>query len=306
MSSIAGTHSSEQKQDAEDTSVSQYMSFIINERSYAIPLSQVAEITPYQELNQMPHTPKGVEGLLDLRGSVLPVVSLRTRMGLPKKEKHETDHILILSHEGSRTGVLVDQVESVITATAEQHVDASPMLEGTDGTWVRGVLLRNDKVILVLEPYSLAKLSQSENPLVRSTIPAADGADVELMLDESLHKLIAMAGPKEDGKVVSQMENAISHTESEMTKVLDSVESMLTSSDSALAGISRFKQEVAMNGMKGFDEGLDSLGKVTQEVQDGIFDVIQQLQFQDIVRQKLERVLRHIVGMDKIISLGLD
>ena len=307
MSSIAGTHISDQKQDTGSTTVSQYMSFLINGRSYAVPLSQVAEITPYQELNKMPHTPRGVEGLLDLRGSVLPIVSLRTRMGLPKKEKHETDHILILAHDGgTRTGVLVDQVESVITATEEQHAPISPMLEGQDGVWVREILLRDGKVTLVLEPESLARISKSEHNLLRTVIPGADNDDVELMLDDSLNKLIAMAGPKEDGKVVPQIETAISHTESEMTKVLERIESMLVCTDNAFTGISRFKQEVAANGLKGFDEGLNKLNDVTQELQNSVFDVLNQLQFQDIVRQKLERVLRSIAGMGNVISSGLD
>ena len=305
MSSIDGPHNSDQQQEAGNTTVSQYMSFIINGRSYAVPISQVAEITPYQELNQMPHTPRGVEGLLDLRGSVLPVVSLRTRMGLPKKEKPETDHILILSHDGSRTGVLVDQVESVITATEEQHVPISPMLEGVDGTWIKGVLLREGKVILVLEPESLAKITKSERNLVHSVVQV-DDVDVDLMLDESLNDLIAMAPPREDAKIIPQIETTIEHTESEVAKVLDRVESMLADTDSALTGISRFKQEVAINALKGFDETLEALSKITHDIQDGVFDLLNQLQFQDIVRQKLERVLRHIAGMNNVIARGID
>ena len=291
-------------------SVSKYMSFMIDGRTYAVALSHVAEITPYAELNQMPHTPVCVEGLLDLRGHVLPVVSLRTKMGLPKKESRETDTILILTHDDSRIGVLVDQIESVITANHDEQVPVSSLLEGSDGTWVREILLLNGKVILVLEPSSLVRISQHEAPSDASKeLASIQLNDIELQLDEGLRKLISLASTKDEGgrsNVIPEVKSIIGHTESEMTKVIDSVESMLASADAAFGGLGRFKQEVAISGMKGFDAKMSELDTVTQEVQDSIFNLIQQLQFQDIVRQRLEKVLHHIVGMHGVISKGLN
>jgi len=302
MSSAVGTHTTEQDKGVGATTLSQYMSFLINNRSYAISLSNVAEITPYRELNQMPHTPKCVEGLLDLRGHVLPVVSLRTKMGLPKKENRESDNILILTHDDARIGVLVDQVESVITASEEDQVSVNPLLEGQEGTWVREILLLNGKVILVLEPESIVRISESER--TNQKLATIQVNDLEMMLDEGLRNLIALADSRGDEKIVPQIETVIEHTESEMTKVIDRVEAMLTSTDSVIAGVGIFKQEVAMTGTKEFD-GLGELEKVSQELQDKVFDVINQLQYQDIVRQKLEKVLRHIVAMNDVISHGL-
>jgi purine-binding chemotaxis protein CheW len=277
---------------------------MINDRDYAIALTQVAEITPYTHLNQMPHTPKYVEGLLDLRGHMLPVVSLRTKMGMPRKENHETGSILILSHEGSSIGVLVDQVESVISAGPEHQMPVSPLIEGQEGTWVSEILLLEGRVILVLESESLVRITQSEKPREESTVQV-DG-DLEMKLDEGLANLIAMADPRGQEKVVPQIETVIAHTESEMTKVIDSIEAMLTGTDSTFTSINRFKQEVAMSGLKDFDSGLNELDGVTQTLQGEIFDLINQLQFQDIVRQKLERVLRHIHGMHSVIAVGLN
>ena len=306
MSSALGTHGTHApgKTQGTDSSVSKYMSFLINQRTYAVALSHVAEITPYVELNQMPHTPDCVEGLLDLRGHVLPVVSLRTKMGLPKKERHESDIILILTHNDSRIGVLVDQIESVITASEEQQAPVSPLLEGTDGVWVQEIVLLNGKVVLVLEPSSLVRISQADAPPEQLDDKLDD---IEHLLDDGLRKLIAMASDSRgDVKIAPQIENTIAHSESEMTKVLDRVEAMLASTDTAFSGIARFKQEVAIGGLKGYDSGLTELDGVTQKVQDNVFELIQQLQFQDIVRQRLERVLRHIMGMHGVISNGLN
>jgi len=292
---------------ASESSVKQYMSFMVEGHSYAIPLSDVAEITPYRELNHMPHMPKNVVGLLDLRGAVLPVITLRLRMGLPLKESHAGDMILLLAHQNTRVGVLVDQVESVVTATEEQHGCISPLLEGSSGKWIRAILLLNERVILVLEPSALLTMPPEEDPRDDSAGPKhgeLNTSDIERKMDEGLRDLIAMAGPREDGKVVSALNAVIGHNESEVTKVLDRVEKMLPSTDSAAAAISKFRQEAAMCGITAFDGVIAELEKNVQGLQSTIFEVFDQLQFQDIVRQKLEKVLHHILGMQGVISDG--
>jgi len=292
---------------ASESSAKQYMSFVVEGHSYALPLSDVAEITPYRELNHMPHMPKNVVGLLDLRGAVLPVITLRLRMGLPIKESHAGDMILLLAHQDSRVGVLVDQVESVITATEEQHGQISPLLEGDSGKWIRAILLLNGRVVLVLEPSALLKMPPEEDPRgddSRTGHGGADVSEIEKKMDEGLRELIAMAGSREDGKIVPILNAVIGHNESEVTKVLERVEKMLVSTDSAAVGVSKFKQEVAMCGITTFDGVIAELEKTVQGLNNTIFEVFDQLQFQDIVRQKLEKVLHHILGMQGVISDG--
>ncbi|MDR2561083.1 MAG: chemotaxis protein CheW [Holophagales bacterium] len=296
---------------ASESSVKQYMSFVVEGHSYAIPLCDVAEITPYRELNHMPHMPKNVVGLLDLRGVVLPVITLRMRMGLPLKESHAGDMILLLAHQNSRIGVLVDQVESVITATEEQHGQISPLLEGDNGKWINAILLlgeKGERVILVLEPSALLQMPPEEDPRDDGSGTehggGVDTSEIERKMDEGLRELIAMAGTREDGKIVPILDAVIGHNESEVTKVLDRVEKMLSSTDSAALGVSKFKQEVAMCGINAFDGVITELEKSVQGLQTTIFEVFDQLQFQDIVRQKLEKVLHHILGMQGVISDG--
>jgi purine-binding chemotaxis protein CheW len=302
MNAEIETLDSAQKMDMGATAVCQYMSFMVEERAYAIPLSEVAEITPYRELNQMPHMPKDVVGLLDLRGAVLPVISLRARMGLPRKATHTGDTILILAHQGARVGMLVDLVESVITVTEEQHANLSPLLEGKDGKWVQAILLLKGKVILVLEPEALIDITHLSGARSKLSEHIHNLEDVEYKLDEGLRSLIAMAGDREEGSIVPQLRHVINHNESEVTKLMERVESMLVSTDTTFTSIAQFRQEVAMAGITVFSTDIVALDKISQEVQFSIFDVIQELQFQDIVRQKLERVLVHIISMQDVIS----
>nr|AGS53489.1 hypothetical protein [uncultured bacterium contig00038] len=211
----------------------------------------------------------------------------------------------MIDHDGSRLGFLVDQVESVITTTDEQQRPVSQLLEGNDGTWVREILLLNNRVILVLEAESLTRISRGESVPQQVADPAVTD-DLELKLDEGLRSLLALSSSRKEDTIVPQLESVVQHTEAEVIKVLEKVELMLTSTDTIFTGLGRFKQEVAVSGMQGWEEKMSELDQVSQDLQMNIFDVIQQLQFQDIVRQKLENVLRHIAGMANVISDGLD
>jgi paraquat-inducible protein B len=132
--------------------------------------------------------------------------------------------------------------------------------------------------------------------------------DIEVQLDESLHKLLKMADSKEESEttVYPSLKQVISQTESEMTKVLDNIESMLASTDEAFTGIKRFKQELAMHDMEeGLNNEMRELEMATERLQNDIFEAIQQLQYQDIIRQKLEKVLNHISSVGEVLSAGL-
>ena len=281
-------------------SAHQYLTFTLNQRTYAIPLAQVAEITNNLELNIMPHMPKGVEGLLNLRGSVLPVINLRVRMGLPAIATKAFENILILDIDSHHTGILVDQVESVISATRDQITPASPLLSGSEGGWTTGFVLLQDRVVVVLDTRLLTALGSARIHAV-----SAGGQDAAQKLDEDLKKLIELAPRRAEAgshKLIPQMEAAISHTEEEMAKVVDRIETMLLNADKAFQGLARLKQEVKLGRLPGQEATIAEIERIGTQIQDQIFELLQQLQFQDIARQKLERVLNHIRGLQMIVG----
>lgn len=278
----------------------QYLTFRLNKRSYAIPLAEVAEITNNLELNHMPHMPKGVEGLLNLRGSVLPVINMRTRMSLPSAETKTFENILILDIDQHRTGILVDQVESVIRATHEQITPAGPLLAGPEGGWTRGFVIQKDRVVVILDTRLLTALGAT-----RVHAASTGGQDLAQKLDEDLKKLIELAPRRveaDSGKLIPQMEDAISHTEEEMAKVVDRIETMLTGADKAFQGLARLKQEVKLGRLPGQEQTVAEIERIGTDIQDQIFSLLHQIQFQDIARQKLERVLNHIRGLQMVVG----
>jgi purine-binding chemotaxis protein CheW len=287
--------------EAASTFERQYLGFQLAGQVYGVPLAQVAEITPFRDLNQIPHMPRSVEGLLDLRGQVIPVVSLRSRMGLESQGAGLSKNIVILDLGNSNPiGVLVDAVDSVITASPEQLVKASPLLAGAEGAWVHGFIVQEKRIIALLDSRLITTFHTS-----RVQLHAAEQVDEEHRLDEGLKELIALAPLKaeSDGtRIIPQMEEAIAHTEKEMNKVMDRVEAMLANTDRGFQGLVRLKQEAGLGHLKGLEETLAGIETVGTELQDQVFTLIQQLQFQDIARQKLERVLNHIRGLQMIVG----
>jgi hypothetical protein len=241
-----------------------------------------------------------VEGLLDHRGRVLPVISLRSRMGLEAQAASLSRNIVVLDlGETNLVGVLVDQVDSVLTAGPEHLIPASPLLAGPEGAWVCGFILQDDRITALLDPALVTVLHGTR---VQLNLPGIHNQ--EAVLDRELQDLISLAPPKAEtgGRIIPQMEEAIAHTEKEMAKVLDSVEAMLVGSDLGFNALTRLKQEAALGRIKGEEGTLAELERVGTRLQEEIFTLIQQLQYQDIARQKLERVLNHVRGLQMVVG----
>ena len=277
-----------------------FMTFFLNDRAYGLPLEHVAEITPFRELNKLPHMPRSVEGILDLRGRVVPVVNLRVRMSLPPLDPSKTGTILVLDLAGTATGLLVDAVDAVVSVPDSDLVPASPLLAGLDGAWVEGFIVQGERVVTLLDAALIA--NQGVGRTQGKEVLAS--RSLEDRLDENLRRLIEMAPPKEQGehRVMPQIESSISYTEQEMAKVLERVEAMLSSTDRVFQGLGYLKQEAGLGKLKGHEQDIAELERLNQDMQDTVFALIQQMQFQDIARQKLERVMSHLKGMQVAIS----
>ncbi len=277
-----------------------FMTFFLNDRVYGLQLQHVAEITPFRELNKLPHMPKSVEGILDLRGRVVPVVNLRVRMAMPPLDPSKVGTILVLDLAGTATGLLVDAVDAVVSIPESDIVPASPLLAGMDGAWVEGFIVQGERVITLLDAAMIANhgIGRAHGKAALATL------SLEERLDEGLRKLIELAPSSQDTehRVIPQIESSISHTEQEMAKVLERVEGMLHSTDRVFQGIGFLKQEANLGKLQGREADIADLERTNQEMQDAVFALIQQMQFQDIARQKLERVMVHLKGMQGAIS----
>ena len=278
------------------------LTFFLDGRSYGLPLAQVAEISPLRPLNRLPHMPRAVEGILELRGRVVPIMNLRERMSLPPLEADRTGTILVLDLAGTATGLLVDGVDAVISVQPEALVTASPMLAGLSGAWALGFIALGERLITILDAATITNLGGGHGVGQEALATRS----LEERLDEDLRHLIDMAPSKdagqEQGRILPQIESSITYTEQEMGKVMNRVEAMLAGTDRAFKGIGYLKHEVGLGKLPNQEKAIVDLERTNQELEDTVFVLIQQMQYQDIARQKLERVMVHLKGMQGVIS----
>lgn len=122
--------------------------FGLDGSSYAVPVERVREIVRLRELTGIPRTPAWLLGVVALRGEVVEVVDLRSRLGLGASTPNRTHRIVVVHGEADRvTGLLVDSVSEVYRVSDR---DVMPS-QGVDTTAVSGVCPRGHEFISILD-----------------------------------------------------------------------------------------------------------------------------------------------------------
>lgn len=135
----------------------QMVVFRLGEEEFGVAIAAVQEILRVpEEIVFVPKTPDHVEGVINLRGAVLPVIDLRCRMGLSRAEAHDRQRIMVFQHHGISTGFVVDQVSQVLAVPAAAIEDA-PALSACQSRLLPKVanLAADKRMLQLLEPACL-------------------------------------------------------------------------------------------------------------------------------------------------------
>ncbi len=120
-------------------SLLQLVTFKVAEEEYGVDILSVQEIIRHTGITKVPSAPAFVEGILNLRGKVIPIVDMRKRFGLVSKEPDPQTRIVVFALESGVIGCLVDSVSEVLRLPASM-VDAAPaVVSGVDSKYIRGV-----------------------------------------------------------------------------------------------------------------------------------------------------------------------
>ena len=158
-------------QESEDET--QLVCFKVAQEEYGIHIMRVQEIIRIEEITSVPKAPAFVEGIVNLRGNVLPVIDMRTRFGLARDERTEQNRIVVVNIQGKTTGIIVDSVSEVLRMV-RTHIEPPPtVLSGeTDRRFIEGLgKLNNGKRIIMLLNVD-AILSDQEERELRSMTEA--------------------------------------------------------------------------------------------------------------------------------------
>lgn len=143
-----------------------FLAFRLGDEEFALPIGAVIEVARMPEhVTRVPKTPVFLEGVISLRGEVLPVVDQRRRFDLPVRENDESRRLIIVRSERHRAALIVDSVSEVLSAPIDA-IDAAPDLAGEEIRLVRGVINLEGagRMVMVLDPGEL--LSRTERGLL--------------------------------------------------------------------------------------------------------------------------------------------
>lgn len=152
--------------NAGDT-ILQLVSFNIGEEEFGVDILGVQEINRMIDITRVPNAPSYVEGVINLRGKVIPVIDLRKRLAMPTRTHDHETRIIVVEIEGKIIGFVVDKVNEVLRIP--QSVTEAPpaMVSGIKSDYITAIGKLSDRLIILLD---LAKiLNDDEKLLVMQT-----------------------------------------------------------------------------------------------------------------------------------------
>jgi purine-binding chemotaxis protein CheW len=129
----------------------QLVIFELANESYGINIAVVESIIKMQAITQLPQTPAYVKGVINLRGSVLPVIDLRSRFELEAREHTRQTRIIIVTMGNIKVGVTVDGVSEVLRVSDELIEPLPPMVSSVNSVFLKGIVRFEDRLIILLE-----------------------------------------------------------------------------------------------------------------------------------------------------------
>ena len=130
----------------------QLVTFALDREEYAVPISQVREVIRVGDLTRVPEAPQHIRGVTNLRGRILPVVELRSRLGLaPLDTPGPRARIIVVETDGRILGLLVDSVSHVLKVTAGMVIDAPAEVTSAQGNYVTGVARIDSRLVILLD-----------------------------------------------------------------------------------------------------------------------------------------------------------
>src|SRR5512142_2211601 len=157
----------------------QYLTFKLDDEVFALDITKVREVLDFTAVTRVPRTPEFMRGVINLRGSVVPVVDLRLKFGMTKTEKTVNTCIIIVEvtvdNETTILGALADSVQEVLDLEPG-HIEPAPKIGTRLNTeFIKGMGKRDSRFIIILDIDKI--FSTDELAMVQRT-QAEPGADI--------------------------------------------------------------------------------------------------------------------------------
>ncbi|MBU5426229.1 chemotaxis protein CheW [Tissierella pigra] len=143
----------------------QYVTFNLRNEEYGVEIKNVQEITELKEYIKIPNSPKFIVGMVNIRGTITPIIDLKERFNLINENEKKDKRIIIINLDGKQIGFMIDDASRVITLRDEQ-IDSPPeVISKRISEYITGVGKFDKKLILILNLERILTMEEKEEVL---------------------------------------------------------------------------------------------------------------------------------------------
>lgn len=150
------------RQHKEQVNSAQYLSFTLDNEEYAVDILRVQEIRSWEPVSRIPNVPHYEKGVVNLRGSIVPIIDLREKLGIKRTEYTPLTVVVVLqTNDNNKTrtmGVVVDSVSDVINLDKTKIQDAPDFGAKVSNEFINGLVSVNERMVILLDVDKLLKL----------------------------------------------------------------------------------------------------------------------------------------------------
>lgn len=129
---------------------SQFLTFAVNDQDFGIEILRVQEIKNFTRVTPIPNMPACVKGVMNLRGTVVPIVDLRSKFNMPSAEYDQFTVIIVVNVSGRVMGLVVDAVSDVLDISPDA-IEGPPNLGEADTSFIMGLAKAEDQIVTLLD-----------------------------------------------------------------------------------------------------------------------------------------------------------
>jgi len=148
-----------------DNPILQFVGFRLDAEDYAIAITKIQEIILMKPITRIPQMPSFIEGLINLRGSVIPIVNLRERFGLPRRDLDDETRTIVVNVQDKTVGCIVDAVTQVMRINRDAIQPPPLSVQSVSQQYIAGLAKLDDRLLIVLDIDTLFDAEQLAAPL---------------------------------------------------------------------------------------------------------------------------------------------
>ncbi len=137
----------------------EFLCFRVSDEIYGINILDIKEIIKPREVTEVPRAPLFVSGILSLRGTIIPIIDMRTRLGLAREMPTGKERVVVIKNNNSFSGLLVDEVIQVVQVHPDDVEAAPAILDGVDRDFISGLGRSDGRLIIILNLENIADIN---------------------------------------------------------------------------------------------------------------------------------------------------